>query len=347
MRAGVLGAVGVQAQCVVRDDKTLGLCHRLLALLDFGVVELFHSAAVEADHVVMVLPFIEFVNGLAGFEVVAAQDAGLLELRQYPVYRGQPDVGVLVEQLSKHILRRHVALTTAMKNIKDFQSRYGGFESVAFEFFNLDHGVAGFLRLAAESESSRYNDRNHIGVPANMTALRTFRYFGAWLAIGTLLAGIAGCGSFQNPWSRDTFRPYVPEVVQGNAVSKEQRQALRIGMPRAQVRDVLGTPLVSSLFHADRWDYAFSIKRQGVPEQKFRLTVTFKNDALADIEGDELPSEAEFVKRLSVPRAPAKVPALQATEEQLSKFPSGRPVATPQVAPALPASYPPLEAPVR
>ncbi|MBD8050408.1 outer membrane protein assembly factor BamE [Limnohabitans radicicola] len=180
-----------------------------------------------------------------------------------------------------------------------------------------------------------------------MTAIRTFRFFGACVAIVSLTAGLVGCGGFQNPWSQDTFKPYVPEVVQGNFVSKEQRQALRIGMPRSQVRDVLGTPLVSSLFHADRWDYAFSIKRQGVPEQKFHLTVTFKNEALADIEGDELPSEAEFVQRLSSGRKPARVPTLQASEEQLSKFPPARPVAQPQTAPALPASYPPLEAPAR
>lgn len=178
-----------------------------------------------------------------------------------------------------------------------------------------------------------------------MTAVRTFRFLSAWLAIGALLASLGGCGGLPNAWTQDTFKPYVPEVVQGNFVSQEQRQALRLGMPRAQVRDVLGTPLVASLFHADRWDYAFSIKRQGVPEQAFRLTVAFKGDALDRIDGDELPSEAEFVKRLSSNRQPAKVPTLQATDEQLSKFPSGRAPAAPALAPALPASYPPLEAP--
>jgi outer membrane protein assembly factor BamE len=180
-----------------------------------------------------------------------------------------------------------------------------------------------------------------------MTALRTFRFFGAWVATVALSAGLVGCGSFKNPWSQDTFKPYVPEVVQGNFVSKEQRQALSMGMPRSQVRDVLGTPLVSSLFHADRWDYAFSIKRQGVPEQKFHLTVNFKGDALAAIEGDDLPSEAEFVQRLSNGRKPATVPTLQATEAQLGKYPSGRVLAPAQSLPALPTNYPPLEAPVR
>ena len=136
----------------------------------------------------------------------------------------------------------------------------------------------------------------------------------------------------------------MPDVVQGNFVSREQRQFLRPGMTRAQVRDVLGTPLVSSVFHADRWDYAFSIRRQGVPPQQFRLTVYFKNDVLSLIEGDELPSEVEFVQRLTNKDPVGKAPSLEATEEQLRKFPAGNPAnAAPAPLAPLPATYPPLE----
>jgi outer membrane protein assembly factor BamE len=177
-----------------------------------------------------------------------------------------------------------------------------------------------------------------------MTESRTFRFLSAWAAIGALSASLVGCGFLQTSWNRDSFKVYAPEVVQGNFVSKEQRQALRLGMPRAQVRDVLGTPLVSSLFHADRWDYAFSIKRQGTPEQRLHLTVKFQGDALSSIEGDELPSESEFVERLTSGRPPVKVPPLEASEEQLRKFPAPRHVTAPPLAPTLPASYPPLEA---
>ena len=158
-----------------------------------------------------------------------------------------------------------------------------------------------------------------------------------------MLASLSGCGITQG-WSSDVFKPYEPEVVQGNFVSREQRQVLRPGMTRAQVRDVLGTPLVTSLFHADRWDYAFTIRRQGVPVQQFRLTVYFSNDLLSRMEGDELPSEAEFAQRLSRPRPAGKVPTLEATEDQLRSFPSRQPAAAP-AAPAVPppAVYPPLE----
>jgi outer membrane protein assembly factor BamE len=102
--------------------------------------------------------------------------------------------------------------------------------------------------------------------------------------------------------------------------------------------------LIASLFHEDRWDYAFSIERQGVAPQNLRLTVYFKGDVLEQVESDVLPSEAEFAGRLVRPQAVGKVPVLQASEEDLKKFapkPASpqpqRPVAN------LPRQYPPLE----
>lgn len=158
----------------------------------------------------------------------------------------------------------------------------------------------------------------------------------------------AGCGSFDSVTQRvaGSIAPYKVEVVQGNFVSREQVSALRPGMSRLQVRDILGTPLVTSVFHADRWDYVFTIKRDGVQSQVRRLAVFFKGDALDRFEGDEMPTEAEFVATLDNKRKGAKVPVLQATEEQLRKFSAARPPAKAASAPAeapASASYPPLE----
>ena len=174
-----------------------------------------------------------------------------------------------------------------------------------------------------------------------MTASLNFRFPRIWLAGLFLSVGLGGCSNVH----QDTFKPYVPEVVQGNFVSKEQRQALRPGMVRAQVRDILGTPLVSSLFHADRWDYVFSIQRQGVAPQNFRLTVVFKGDVLDQIDSDVLPSEAEFAGRLVRQRTTGATPKLEATEDDLKRYPSNKPdVQATRPAPApLPSSYPPLE----
>lgn len=139
---------------------------------------------------------------------------------------------------------------------------------------------------------------------------------------------------------------YRPEVVQGNFVSREQVQALRAGMPKQVVRDVLGTPLVTSLFHADRWDYAFTIRRQGAEPQQRRFSVFFKGDLLDRVEGDTLPTEAEFAAKLDSRRPPTKLPELKASEADLAKFPTKPTAATqpvPSAAPVSPVSYPPLE----
>src|SRR5574343_284155 len=289
VRTGLARAVRVQDQSMVGKFKDFGLGHRLLAGFDFRVVELFHPAAVQAHHVVVVLAFVEFVHRLAALEMVAVQQTGLLELGQHPVHRGQADVGAFLQQLAEHVFGCHVALHAALENLEDFQAGASGFQAGALEVVDL-HGWAEGRSLEAAGWPLQWPD--HIGMPHSMTASLPLRL--SLLAL-TLLTGLSGCSVTRNV-SSDTFKPYVPEVVQGNFVSKEQRQYLRVGMTRAQVRDVLGTPLVASVFHADRWDYTFSIRRQGVPSQQFRMTLYFKGDVLSQIESDDLASEAEFAE---------------------------------------------------
>ena len=170
------------------------------------------------------------------------------------------------------------------------------------------------------------------------------------LAVAAASVFLAGCGSIDSASSRivGMITPYRVEVVQGNFISREQVDALKPGMSRQQVRDVLGTPLVTSLFHADRWDYVFTLKRQNVEPQQRKLTVYFKGDALERSEGDTMPSEAEFVAALDKRRM-GKVPALEATPEQLKRYESDKPaVASAPAAPVAPTTtYPPLEPPAR
>ena len=105
-------------------------------------------------------------------------------------------------------------------------------------------------------------------------------------------AAAAACGSVDGASRRiaSAITPYKVEVVQGNFISREQVEQLRPGMSRQQVRELLGTPLVTSVFHGDRWDYVFTIKRDGVQEQPRRLTLHFTGDALQRFQGDPMPS---------------------------------------------------------
>jgi outer membrane protein assembly factor BamE len=138
--------------------------------------------------------------------------------------------------------------------------------------------------------------------------------------------------------------PYKVDILQGNVLTQEQVQVLQVGMSREQVRDILGTPLLTSVFHADRWDYVFTLKRQGQAPQRRHLSVWFKNGQLERFNGDEVPTEQAFVESLQVQHKATPVPPLAATPEQLKAFEAKNPSNPPLVLPMPPAVvYPPLE----
>ncbi len=175
----------------------------------------------------------------------------------------------------------------------------------------------------------------------------------AWLAGAALCVPLVGCSSITDGGSSllRSMTPYQSEVVQGNFVSREQVGMLKPGLSRAQVRDLLGTPMLTSLFHADRWDYVFTLRRKGEPEQSRRLAVFFDGDKLARFEGDEMPSETEFVASLQSGRKLPKPPVLELSAEERDRL--ARPSTQAQgtgggsESGPMPLSYPPLEAPRR
>ena len=129
------------------------------------------------------------------------------------------------------------------------------------------------------------------------------------MRLGLLIAALAGlilstgCTSAvdetQRAWMNKVFQPYVPDVVQGNFISSEQYAKLQLGQSREQVRQILGTPLLASYFHANRWDYIFEFKRAGQPIAKERrVTVFFEGDKLVKFQGDALPTEVEMVAEI-------------------------------------------------
>lgn len=143
--------------------------------------------------------------------------------------------------------------------------------------------------------------------------------------------------------------PYRADVVQGNFISSEQVGQLRAGMSRNDVRSILGTPLLTSVFHTDRWDYVFTLRRQGVAPQAYSYSVLFKGDLLDTFSGDKMPSETEFIAQMDQRRKLGKVPPLEATPAQLEAAAKKMPVSTPAAeairAQPLATSYPPLESP--
>ena len=171
----------------------------------------------------------------------------------------------------------------------------------------------------------------------------------ARLAFCIMLGGlISACGSMDRVSAgiASIVSPYKVAVVQGNFVSKEQVQLLQPGMSRQQVTELLGTPLLTSLFHADRWEYAFTLRSRDAEPINRKLTVFFKGDTLERFEGDEMFSEAEFADKFtSFRKGKTPVPVLEASEESLKAF--AQPARNTETAAAAPpprsTAYPPLE----
>ena len=114
--------------------------------------------------------------------------------------------------------------------------------------------------------------------------------------LAALLAG--GCASTQSLMSPFTsLAVYKIDINQGNYLSQDMVDRLKVGMTRQQVKQTLGTPLVTSAFRDNRWDYVYEYARQGKVREHRQFTVYFAEDKLARWEGDEMPQSVVELNR--------------------------------------------------
>ncbi|MGI9045900.1 MAG: outer membrane protein assembly factor BamE [Burkholderiales bacterium] len=90
--------------------------------------------------------------------------------------------------------------------------------------------------------------------------------------------------------SSTPLSPHKIDIQQGNFVNQEMVAKLQPGMTRAQVRFVLGTPLVNDAFHSDRWDYVYRYQKAGEVLEQRRVSAVFQGDKLEKVEGDVVPA---------------------------------------------------------
>ena len=100
---------------------------------------------------------------------------------------------------------------------------------------------------------------------------------------------------------------YKQDIHQGNVISQEMVDQLRPGMNKRQVTFIMGAPLMTDPFHDERWDYVYSNQPGDEPRVQKNITLIFKGDELAELQGDfrpgTLPSiEMKKDSTLSVPR---------------------------------------------
>ena len=132
------------------------------------------------------------------------------------------------------------------------------------------------------------------------------------LALAAIL--LAACATF------DRYAPswrslgvYKIDINQGNYLSQDAVDKLKVGMTQPQVKQLLGTPLVTSPFRADRWDYVYEYTRQGQVVEHRNFTVYFAEGKVTRWEGDKMPETVVDLNRS------ASAKALPATNTQGDK----------------------------
>ncbi len=101
-----------------------------------------------------------------------------------------------------------------------------------------------------------------------------------WSLVTLLALGTMGCSSLKFPGV------YRIAVMQGNIIDQKKVDQVEVGMSKTQVQYLLGTPLVNDVFHQDRWDYVYQLRRGDDTLRDKRFTLYFENDALVRFDGD-------------------------------------------------------------
>ncbi len=91
------------------------------------------------------------------------------------------------------------------------------------------------------------------------------------------------------------------DVQQGNVITQEMLEKLKIGMDKPQVSRLLGTPLIEDAFHKGRWDYVYKFVSGDTGEkQSSHITLFFDGESLTKIDVREAPPAEADVKKTTL-----------------------------------------------
>jgi outer membrane protein assembly factor BamE len=170
----------------------------------------------------------------------------------------------------------------------------------------------------------------------------------------------AGCANYSN--NLPSIKPYKMDIQQGNVVTAKMMMQLRPGMTKAQVRYIMGTPLITDSFHANRWDYFYRMVKGGKIIEQRHIILEFENDQLKRVRGDVIPADSgeQGAVELSKPAEPKKekglldslkfwksdeeqAPAPAKTEAQPAPAPVQKTVPAPEPVPTVPQKAEPAK----
>ena len=102
-----------------------------------------------------------------------------------------------------------------------------------------------------------------------------------FLVLLTAIILMSGCTQFPGVYKLD--------IPQGNIIDQEQIDQLKPGMTPRQVQYIMGTPIVTDTFNANRWDYIYTMRKAAQAPINTHLSIIFDNGVLSNVKGDLRP----------------------------------------------------------
>ncbi|MBT5097748.1 MAG: outer membrane protein assembly factor BamE [Proteobacteria bacterium] len=110
---------------------------------------------------------------------------------------------------------------------------------------------------------------------------KTFIY--SLLLCLTLLSGCSG----------KLFTIHKIDVQQGNAVEVEKVEQLAVGMTKEQVEFLLGSPMLTDIFHPERWDYIYYLIPGYGEKERRHVSIIFNGNKIIKIVKSEMAATTE------------------------------------------------------
>ena len=101
------------------------------------------------------------------------------------------------------------------------------------------------------------------------------------LIVSSLAAIVTACSNY--------IPAYKIDVQQGNILTQEDVNQIRIGMDKEKIVYILGSPSITDPFHANRWDYTYTFKPGYKKLEIKNITLYFERNILVRTSGSIQP----------------------------------------------------------
>lgn len=135
------------------------------------------------------------------------------------------------------------------------------------------------------------------------------------LPVAVISLSLAACS-----YKPSFINEYKIDVQQGNVLTQEMVAQLKPGQTRDQVRFLLGTPLITDIFHQQRWDYVYRYYngQTGTSESR-KFAVFFDAEGRLERVGGDV--DVASVEELTVPQAKTRLVDLGSLSDDAAATP--------------------------